>query len=56
MVAALDQSGTLEMKELPGRTGGIMFNDESFNGVCFKRSYQKMFALDSQGMCSASHC
>uniref|UniRef100_A0A6B2KYB8 Protein transport protein SEC23 n=1 Tax=Arcella intermedia TaxID=1963864 RepID=A0A6B2KYB8_9EUKA len=46
---SLDQTGILEMKELPKQTGGIIVTAESFNHAQFKKAILKLFEKDEKG-------
>lgn len=46
---ALDQTGLLEMKNLPNSTGGHMVMADSFKTSLFQQSFQRVFDKDSKG-------
>jgi len=48
-VAALDQTGILEMKSCYELTGGSFVSTDSFGNPVFKESFKKFFDLDSKG-------
>eukprot|EP01123_Difflugia_compressa_P012887 TRINITY_DN5716_c0_g1_i1.p1 TRINITY_DN5716_c0_g1~~TRINITY_DN5716_c0_g1_i1.p1 ORF type:complete len:750 (-),score=123.34 TRINITY_DN5716_c0_g1_i1:78-2327(-) len=46
---SLDQTGILEMKEMPYQTGGVIVTAETFSHPQFKRSLFKLFEKDEKG-------
>eukprot|EP01087_Luapelamoeba_hula_P015523 TRINITY_DN4651_c0_g1_i1.p1 TRINITY_DN4651_c0_g1~~TRINITY_DN4651_c0_g1_i1.p1 ORF type:complete len:758 (+),score=106.88 TRINITY_DN4651_c0_g1_i1:183-2456(+) len=45
---SLDQVGTLEMRYLVKKTGGLLVQADEFDTPMFKQSFQKIFARDEQ--------
>lgn len=45
---SLDQTGILEMQELPKMTGGCIITSETFQHEQFRKSFKKLFELDEK--------